>query len=112
LLKLAPEMATIIAERFRTLGEPMRLKILHALRDGEQSVGGLVEAVGAGQANVSKHLQLLLREGFVERRKDGVTVYYRIADPRVFELCDMVCGGVRDEVREKSRVLGAGRRRA
>src|SRR6188768_4054061 len=104
-IQLNDANATLVAERFRTLGEPMRLRLLQALRDGERSVGDLVDEVGAGQANVSKHLQLLHRMGFVQRRKEGTTALYRIADPNVFKLCDLVCGGMRDDLDEKRRLL-------
>ncbi|HEX5632654.1 MAG TPA: metalloregulator ArsR/SmtB family transcription factor [Gemmatimonadales bacterium] len=105
MIQLNDENAGLVAERFRTLGEPMRLRLLHALRDGERSVGDLVEEVGGGQANVSKHLQLLHRMGFVQRRKEGTTALYRIADPNVFKLCELVCGGMRDDLEEKRRLL-------
>ena len=105
MIQLNDANATLVAERFRTLGEPMRLRLLQALRDGERSVGDLVDEVGAGQANVSKHLQLLHRMGFVQRRKEGTTALYRIADANVFKLCDLVCGGMRDELDEKRRLL-------
>ncbi len=103
--------AELVAERFKALGEPMRLRLLNALRGGEQSVGALVEATGAGQANVSKHLQVLHRHGFVERRKEGVVTWYRIADARVFDLCEMVCEPLRLDVEQKRRILGAPARR-
>lgn len=102
---LTPDRARIIAERFRVLGEPMRLKLLHALQAGERSVGDLVESTGAGQANVSKHLQLLYHQGFVERRKEGVTTFYRIADPHIFDLCEMVCGGIREGLKTRQRAM-------
>ena len=63
--KLTPELMDIIAERFKALGEPARLQILDALRDGEATVTELVDATGLGQANVSKHLGLLHGLGFV-----------------------------------------------
>ena len=81
----------LIAARFRVLAEPMRLKILHALGEEEMSVTELVEAIGAGQANVSKHLALLLEAGLVARRKEGLNVYYRVADDSIFDLCEAVC---------------------
>lgn len=84
----------MIADRFKALGEPARLQLLHCLQDGEQSVNELVEATGLGQANVSKHLQLLASLGFVSRRKEGLYVYYAIADKSVFKLCDIMCGRV------------------
>jgi len=104
--QLNENTASVIADRFRALGEPMRLLLLNALRDGELSVSDLVEATGSGQANVSKHLQLLFRQGFVERRKEGTSTYYRIGDPAVFELCDLVCGRVRESLTEQQRVFG------
>jgi DNA-binding transcriptional ArsR family regulator len=105
MIQLNDVNAGLVAERFRTLGEPMRLRLLQALRDGERSVGELVEETGAGQANVSKHLQLLHRMGFVQRRKEGTTALYRIADPNVFRLCELVCGGMREDLDEKRRLL-------
>ena len=89
---MTPEVMELVAERFRVLAEPARLQLLNALRDNECTVSELVEATGLGQANASKHLQLLKAHGFVERRKEGLYVYYRIADPEVFQLCDLVCG--------------------
>ncbi len=83
------------------LGDAFRLRLLQALADREMSVGELVEATGAAQANVSKQLQLLLRADFVERRKQGLHVYYRIADPSVFKLCDAVCGSLTEQLRRE-----------
>jgi ArsR family transcriptional regulator len=81
----------LIASRFRLLAEPMRLKILHALGDAEMSVGELVTATGANQANVSKHLAILLDAGVVSRRKEGLRANYRVSDESIFALCDVVC---------------------
>ncbi|MCU0620939.1 MAG: metalloregulator ArsR/SmtB family transcription factor [Gemmatimonadales bacterium] len=105
MIQLNDANAGLVAERFRALGEPMRLRLLNALKDGERSVGELVDEIDAGQANVSKHLQLLHQMGFVQRRKEGTTAYYRIADPNVFKLCELVCGGMRDDLEEKRRLL-------
>ena len=91
---LAPELLEIIAERFKALGEPARLRLLNVLRGGEKTVTELMAATGLGQANVSKHLQLLHAMGFVTRRKSGLFVYYALADEDVFALCDMMCGRV------------------
>ena len=84
----------LVAERFRLLGDPLRLQLLQTLAPGELSVAQLVETTSTTQANVSKHLQLLLRAGLVRRRKDGLHSYYSIADPSVFPLCDLVCGSL------------------
>lgn len=107
---LAPQMLDAVAERFRILGEPMRLRILNALRGHAHTVSDLVELTGGGQANVSKHLQLLHREGFVKRHKDGTSTWYAIQDPAVFELCDLVCGGVEADLDRRRRALRLARR--
>ncbi|MBI2690973.1 MAG: winged helix-turn-helix transcriptional regulator [Solirubrobacterales bacterium] len=88
----------LVAERFRVLGEPMRLRLLNALRAGDASVGELRDALGASQQNVSKHLAILHQSGMVARSKSGNQTRYRISDESVFELCDLVCGGVRERV--------------
>lgn len=103
--RLTPQMLDAVAERFRILGEPMRLKILHALRDGERTVNHLVEVTGGGQANVSKHLQLLHQQGFVSRCKLGTSTRYAIQDREVFQLCDLVCGSVEEEVERRRQAL-------
>ena len=81
-----------VAERFKVLAEPARLRILDALRHGPRHVGALVEATGLQQANLSRHLQQLYLHGFVERSRTGTFVHYAIADPKVFALCDLMCG--------------------
>ena len=91
---LTPEVVERIAERFRTLGEPARLRIVRELMDGERTVGQLVEATGLGQANASKHLKLLREHGFVGRRREGLFVHYSIANDDVYTLCDIMCGAV------------------
>lgn len=105
---MSPELLELVAGRFRALGEPARLQILSALRGGELSVNDLVDETGLGQANASKHLQILHALGFVARRKDGLFVYYRIADKSVFRLCDIMCGRIESGVRGVERMLRAG----
>lgn len=102
---LTPELLELIAERFRALGEPARLGILNALREREMTVSELMRATGLGQANASKHLQLLHSLGFVERRKEGLNVHYRLADADVFQLCDLMCGRLVKEADLRSRLF-------
>lgn len=92
--KMTEDNLDHVAYRFKLMGEPMRLKILYLLKDGEQCVQDLVEKTGAGQANISKHLSLLASNGLVSRRKEGLHVYYFIKDKSIFELCDTVCGSL------------------
>ncbi len=102
---LTPELMELVAERFKALGEPARLQILQTLRNGEQTVSELVEETGLGQANVSKHLQLLYALGFVDRRKDGLYVHYRLAGEDIFRMCDLMCGRIEDEAERRSAVV-------
>jgi DNA-binding transcriptional ArsR family regulator len=106
---LPPELVERVAERFRVLGEPMRIRLLDALREGEASVRELQEATGASQQNVSQHLGVLLRSGIVDRRKQGNFSVYSIADPTVFALCEEVCGGLRRQLDELGALLEGGR---
>jgi DNA-binding transcriptional ArsR family regulator len=103
--ELTEPVIDLVAERFRVLGEPMRIRLLNELRDGDLTVGELREATGASQQNVSKHLGILLGAGMVKREKLGNQARYSIADPGVFELCEHVCGGVRRQLDSIDRVL-------
>ncbi len=94
-----------MSQRFHVLGEPMRIRLLDRLRDGEATVGELQHALGASQQNVSKHLGILHAAGLVSRTKDGNHTRYAISDPSVFELCDSVCGGVRRQLAELEAIL-------
>ena len=105
---LPEPLVELIAGRFRVLAEPMRIKLLDRLRDGDATVLELQQAVGASQQNVSKHLGVLLTAGIVSRTKHGTSSLYSIADPGVFELCDQVCGGLRRQVSELDAILQGG----
>ena len=98
----------VIAERFRVLGEPMRIRLLDQLRDGAATVQELQDATGASQQNVSKHLGVLLRAGIVARTKDGNYARYSITDETVFGLCEEVCGGLRRQLAELDALLKGG----
>lgn len=94
-----------IAERFRILSEPTRIMLLDSLREGDATVADLQTATRGSQQNVSKHLGVLLRAGLVARRKEGNFSVYSIADPMVFELCELVCGGLRRQSEEIGALL-------
>lgn len=102
---LTPDLLALIAERFKVLAEPVRLAILERLRRGERTVSQLVAETGHGQANVSKHLQMLRQFGFVERRRAGSYVYYALADRRVERLCEIMCDRLEAEARDRRRAL-------
>lgn len=105
--RLSPELLELVAERFKVLAEPARLEILNVLREGEKTVTDLMEETGLKQANVSKHLQLLYNTGFVDRRKEGLNVYYRIVDEGVFQLCTIMCDRLKVEADRRRAVVEA-----
>jgi DNA-binding transcriptional ArsR family regulator len=96
-----------IAERFRALGEPMRLKILERLFRSPASVGEILASVGGTQANVSKHLGVLHASGAVRRRRDGLKAIYSIADPTLERICSVVCEAVTREARDQADAIVA-----
>jgi DNA-binding transcriptional ArsR family regulator len=91
---LSDQALEIVARRFAVLAEPMRLRLIQALFDGEKNVTGLVAATGGTQANISRHLQTLIASNILDRRKNGAQVYYRISDPTIPKLCQLVCGSL------------------
>ena len=102
---LSAPLVDLVAQRFRVLGEPMRIKLLDRLYESPATVTELQEALGASQQNVSKHLGILHAANMVARTKEGNRTVYEISDDSLFELCELVCGGVRRQVDELDQVL-------
>lgn len=99
-----------VAAYFQVLAEPTRLALLNLLRDGEHKVGDLAQLAGSTPANVSRHLTHLMQHGLVGREGRGTSVYYRIADPSVYQLCDLVCGSLArrlDQVADRRSLFNA-----
>jgi len=103
--ELTTELLEIVASRFKALSEPARLEILASLSDGELCVTDLVDRTGLGQANLSKHLQVLHASGFVGRRKDGLFTYYELADRDVMRLMDLMTCRLETEHAVQRRIL-------
>jgi len=103
---IADDLLDRVAQRFRMLSDPIRLKLLNQLvTNGEMCVKELVEATRQQQANISKHLAMLAREGILRRRKEGLKVFYGVEDPSIHGLCLMVCGRLREEAAAQTEVL-------
>lgn len=102
---LSEPLVELVAQRFRVLGEPMRIRLLNLLCAGEASVQELTEALGTSQQNVSKHLGVLHLAGILSRRKDGNHVRYAIVDESVFALCALVCSGLERQASELAGLL-------
>jgi DNA-binding transcriptional ArsR family regulator len=88
----------LVARRFAVLAEPMRLRLLQALFQGEKSVTALIHETGGTQTNISRHLQTLMHANVLTRRKEGLQVYYAIADPSIAPLCELVCGTLKRQL--------------
>ncbi len=106
---LSDEALELVARRFAVLAEPMRLRLIQALFDGEKNVNALVEETGGTQANVSRHLQTLTQAHILSRRKEGLQVFYAIADPSIYKLCELVCGSLEKELTRQAGVFGGAR---
>lgn len=102
---LDPHLLDLIADRFKVLSESARLRILDLLRNDAMTVTELVEATGLGQANLSKHLQVLHAHGFVKRSKEGQFTRYAVAGRDVFRLCDIMCGRLETEATARRKLL-------
>ncbi|MCX6966269.1 MAG: metalloregulator ArsR/SmtB family transcription factor [Verrucomicrobia bacterium] len=97
----------LIAARFRALSEPTRLKLLMALEEGEKNVTELVRLTAGTQTNVSRQLGALVTAGLLARRKSGLSVFYRIADPGIFDLCRHVCASLQKRITQESEIFKA-----
>lgn len=102
---LTDEALELVAARFRALSDPKRLRILNLLMQGESSVQDLAETAGLQQPSVSRHLAQLRSEGIVQRRAEGNRAIYRIHDPTIVEICEIVCGGLAEHFSEGLEAL-------
>ena len=106
-LPLTDDALELVARRFAVLAEPMRLRLLQALFAGEKSVNALVADLGGTQANVSRHLQTLTTAHMLARRKEGLQVFYGIADPTIYKLCELVCGSLEKQLSKQAAHFAA-----
>ncbi len=102
--KLSDQALAHVAQYFQALAEPTRLRILNTLRAGEHNVGDLTALCGCSTANVSRHLAALAKQGMVVREGRGTSVYYRIADAAIFELCDLVCCSIARQFEQQASI--------
>lgn len=99
---LSGDFLELVAEKFRMLSDPTRLAILRCLMDeGELNVSQIVEMTGRGVANISKHLKSLAEARLVTRRKQGSYVLYRLDDPVLKKICELVCDSLRRELEKE-----------
>jgi DNA-binding transcriptional ArsR family regulator len=102
---LSPAALSLMADFFKVLSEISRLQILCCLKTGAKNVTEIIEATNLGQANVSKHLKILTQAGIVAREQRGICVYYQVANPVLFELCDLVCDVLSTQIQQQTQQL-------
>jgi DNA-binding transcriptional ArsR family regulator len=103
--QLSPEALGFVADFFKVLSEVSRLQIVCCLKSGAKNVTEILTETGLGQANVSKHLKILTQAGLITRQQEGVCVYYKIANPILFELCELVCASLADQLQQQNKQL-------
>lgn len=101
--QIPPKTLRLIASKLQAISDQSRLSLLNQMRSGEKTVTELVTSTRMGQANVSKHLRVLRDERLVSFRKAGLQSFYRISDPIVFKLCDLLCNSLRNELNHQPR---------
>ncbi len=94
------------AEFFRTLGHPARVRVIGLLRDGEKTVGQLQAELGIDSSGASQHLAAMRRAGILEARKEGTSVYYRVRDPRIFQMMGSARQVIGSHLEEAHALLG------
>lgn len=104
--QISPQVLSRVADYFKILSETSRLQILCSLKSGSKNVTEIMEVTKLGQANVSKHLKVLTQAGMVKRKPQGVSVFYEIVDPTIFELCDLVCDRLLEQLQTNSEAIG------
>jgi ArsR family transcriptional regulator len=93
------------ADVCKTLANSKRIEILNLLRSGEKSVSRLLEETGLLKANLSQHLSLMRQRGMVKARKEGLSVYYRIANPKIVRACDLMREVLFEQMEERKETL-------
>ena len=97
------EFLAPVAEYFKVVSEISRLQIVSCLKSGSKNVSEIGAETGLGQANLSKHLKVLTQAGILSRKPQGVSVYYEIGDPLIFELCELVCDRIYERMQEQAK---------
>jgi ArsR family transcriptional regulator len=100
-----PPIYALKAEFFRALGHPARIRLLQLLRDGERTVGALQVALELDSGTTSQHLAVLRKQGLVESRRDGTSVYYAVKDNRTLELLELAKGIIASTLEESQALL-------
>lgn len=98
------DVLNLQAELCKSLSDPKRLHIVKELRGSEKTVGELTEILGIKQSNTSQHLAVLRKIGVITPRKEGNTVYYKLAHPKIAEACDLVHEVIAEQLKNGQRI--------
>ncbi len=93
------------AEICKVFTSPKRLEIISLLRDGERTVNELTELAGVPQANVSQHLTVLRQNNVVTTRRNGANIYYKIANPKIMQACDLMREVLLEQLKENEKLV-------
>ncbi|MDA8431568.1 MAG: metalloregulator ArsR/SmtB family transcription factor [Nitrospiraceae bacterium] len=104
-MKQSKTLFELQSEVCKTLASPKRLEIINSLKDGEKTVGELVDILGVPKANVSQHLAVMRHKGILKSRRDGVNIYYRIANPKVVQACVLMREVLTEQMKERSKLI-------
>ncbi len=102
---MSNRISELHAEICRTLGSANRIEILNALRDGEKTVNELAESLGLRQANVSQHLAVLRQRRVVTTRKEGTNIYYRVANAKIIQACELMRQVLLEQLKETEELV-------
>jgi DNA-binding transcriptional ArsR family regulator len=105
-MQINDEKMQIIAQRFKAMSEPIRLKILHLLKDCERSVGEIAETLDMKPGTASANLNALAKAGLVSSRREGTKIYYRISNKMVIKICDIACDCINKEIDAMIKMQG------
>lgn len=105
MMELQKRIYELHAEICKTLASPKRLEILQHLRDSEMTVSEIVARVGAAKANISQHLAVMRQRGIVSTRREGINIYYRVANPKIIQACDLMREVLLEQLSEGKRLI-------
>src|SRR5512147_487624 len=103
-MKQSKTLFELQSEVCKTLASPKRLEIINALKDGEKTVGELVDILGVPKANVSQHLAVMRHKGILKSRREGVNIYYSVSNAKVIDACILMKEVLMDQMKEKGKL--------
>ena len=95
------------AETSKILANPIRLAILHSLRDGEKGVNELTDILGISQSNLSQHLALMRQGGILKTRKQGTCIFYSVTNPKINLACDTVREVLLEQLKQRQELANS-----